>query len=157
MEFEFWYTAALMVVMTFFLITEWLEVEVTLFSILLLLVAGEVIDLSSEAKDFRVGDYVACSGITASHSDVVNVPINLCVKLKPDADLKQAAYNTLGAIALQGVRQADLRLGETCAVIGLGLLGQLTCLLLKVSGVQVIGIDIDPEMVKLGKSNCLPL
>jgi polar amino acid transport system substrate-binding protein len=77
------------------------------------------------------------------------VPVNLCVKLHGDADLKQASYNTLGAIAMQGVRQADLRLGETCAVIGLGLLGQLSSLLLRAAGVKVIGIDIDPVMVTI--------
>ena len=100
---------------------------------------------------FSVGDLVACGGVgVASHAEVVCVPANLCVKLEQNADLKQAAYNTLGAIALQGVRQADLRLGETCAVIGLGLLGQLTGLLLRASGVRVVGIDIDPAMVNIG-------
>ena len=83
--------------------------------------------------------------------------MNLCVKLAPDADLKQAAYNTLGAIAMQGVRQADMRLGETCAVIGLGLLGQLTCLLLKASGVRVVGIDVNPAMVEIASKNCCDL
>ena len=102
---------------------------------------GRVIDVGSDAQSFAVGDLVACGGLMASHAEVVAVPVNLCVKLEPDADLKQAAYNTLGAIALQGVRQADLRLGETCAVIGMGLLGQLTALLLKASGVRVAGID----------------
>ena len=75
---------------------------------------------------------MACGGVgAANHAEIVCVPANLCVKLEQNANLKQAAYNTLGAIALQGVRQADLRLGETCAVIGLGLLGQLTALLLR--------------------------
>jgi polar amino acid transport system substrate-binding protein len=119
--------------------------------------AGEVIDLSTEAKGFKVGDLVACGGFTASHSEVVSVPVNLCVKLKPDADLKQASYNTLGAIAMQGVRQADNRLGETCTIIGLGLLGQLTALLLKAAGVRVIGIDIDPEMVSIARHQCVDL
>ena len=101
---------------------------------------------------------MACGGLTAaSHAEVVSVPVNLCVKLKQDADLKQAAYNTLGAIALQGVRQADLRLGETCAVIGLGLLGQLTALLLRASGIRVVGIDIDPAMVSIAGKHCLDL
>ena len=119
--------------------------------------AGEIIDVSSEIKGFNIGDLVACGGLTASHSEIVNVPVNLCVKLESDADLKQASYNTLGAIALQGVRQADLRLGESCAIIGLGLLGQLSGLLLKASGVRVIGIDIDPEMVNIAGKHCLDL
>ncbi|MBW2062858.1 MAG: bi-domain-containing oxidoreductase [Deltaproteobacteria bacterium] len=119
--------------------------------------AGEVIDVAPGIIELNVGDLVACGGLSACHAEVVNVPVNLCVKLKPDADLKQAAYNTLGAIALQVVRQADLRLGETCAVIGLGLLGQLTCLLLRASGVRVVGLDIDQAMVDMATKHCADL
>jgi len=78
-------------------------------------------------------------------------------KLEVESHLKMATYNTLGAIALQGVRQADLRLGETCAVIGMGLLGQLTAVLLSASGVKVIGIDINQELVELGRNHCLDI
>ena len=118
---------------------------------------GEVIDVSPDVRGFSMGDLVACGGLSASHSEVVTVPANLCVQLKSDTDLKQAAYNTLGAIALQGVRQADPRLGEICAIIGLGLLGQLTALLLRASGVKTVGIDIDPAMVDIAGKYCLDL
>ena len=113
--------------------------------------AGEVIGVAHDVTGFNVGDMVACGGLSASHAEVVSVPRNLCVRLEPDADLKAAAYNTLGAIAMQAVRQAELRLGETCAVIGLGLLGQLTGQLLRASGVKVVGIDIDADMVRLAE------
>lgn len=119
--------------------------------------AGEVVGVGEGVTEFSVGDRVACGGLSASHAEIIAAPVNLCVRLHDDADLKQAAYNTLGAIALQGVRQADLRLGETCAVIGLGLLGQLSSLLLRASGVRVIGIDIDPAMVKIAGKNCTDL
>jgi polar amino acid transport system substrate-binding protein len=115
---------------------------------------GEVMEVSSDVQNFQVCDLVACGGLTACHAEVVSVPVNLCVRLEKDADLKQAAYNTLGAIALQGVRQADLRLGETCAVIGLGLIGQLAALLLKASGVRVIGVDISGDMVDMAAKHC---
>lgn len=115
--------------------------------------SGIVIGLGKGVSNFSIGDKVACAGGSANHSEIVAVPQNLCVKLLPDADLKKAAYNTLGAIALQGIRQADLRLGESCAVIGLGLLGQITCLLLRAGGNKVIGIDINPEMVRLTKAH----
>lgn len=111
--------------------------------------AGEVIAVASDVTSFRVGDLVACGGNTAVHAEVVSVPVNLCVKLDPSVSLQHAAFTTLGAVALQGVRQADLRLGENCAVIGLGLLGQLTLQLLRASGVRAIGIDLDPRMVAL--------
>lgn len=113
--------------------------------------AGEVIEIAPDVTTFSVGDFVACGGNSASHAEVASVPINLCTKLPTDVNLRDASYNTLGAIALQGIRQADLRLGETCAVIGLGLLGHLTCLLLKASGIRVIGIDINPVMVEMAK------
>ncbi|MBK9319308.1 MAG: zinc-binding alcohol dehydrogenase [Bacteroidetes bacterium] len=87
------------------------------------------------------------------HAEVVVVPVNLCVKLGDATPLKEAAFTTVGAIALQGVRQADLKLGESCAVIGLGLVGQITLQLLQASGVKVFGIDIDSKQVALAAEN----
>jgi threonine dehydrogenase-like Zn-dependent dehydrogenase len=121
---------------------------------------GEVLEVAGDVSQFQIGDYVACGGLTACHAEVVSVPVNLCVKiflnpvLNTEKHLKMAAYNTLGAIAMQGVRQADMRLGESCAVIGLGLLGQLTCSLLRASGIRVIGLDIDEAAVVNARVHC---
>lgn len=116
--------------------------------------AGEVIETGEGVDGFLPGDFVACAGVGyANHAEIVAVPVNLCVKLKSGENLNLAAYNTLGAIALQSVRQADLRLGETCAVIGLGLLGQITGLILKASGVQVIGVDVSESPVQLAREH----
>jgi len=119
--------------------------------------AGEVIDVAPDVTGFKVGDLVAGAGLTACHAEIVNVPAQLCVPLEKDADLRQAAYNTLGSIAFQGVRQADLRIGESCAVIGLGLLGQITALILRAGGIRVAGIDIDPAMVEIAVRRCADL
>ncbi|MCL5279665.1 MAG: bi-domain-containing oxidoreductase [Planctomycetes bacterium] len=117
--------------------------------------AGEVIEIGAGVEGFATGDKVACAGAGyASHAEIVCVPQSLSVKLPPTADLKLASYNTLGAIALQGIRQADLRLGESCAVIGLGLLGQLACLMLRASGVKTLGIDIDSFAVDVARDHC---
>ena len=116
--------------------------------------AGEVIELGEGVTSFKKGDKVACAGVGyANHAEIISVPVNLTVKLNNNANLKDAAYNTLGAIAMQGVRQADMRLGETCVIIGLGLLGQITALILKASGVNVIGIDVSESTVSLAKAN----
>ena len=116
--------------------------------------AGEVIEVGAGVTEFEVGDKVACAGAGyANHAEIVSVPINLCVKLDTNTNLKDAAYNTLGAISMQGVRQADLRLGESCVIIGLGLLGQLAALILKASGVTVIGIDVSEAAVKQAVEN----
>ena len=118
--------------------------------------AGEVIEVGDGVTEFEVGDKVACAGVGyANHAEIVSVPINLCVKLDANTNLKDAAYNTLGAISMQGVRQADMRLGESCVVIGLGLLGQLAALILKASGVTVIGIDVSEAAVKQAVDNAV--
>lgn len=115
--------------------------------------AGEVIAVASDVKDFRIGDLVACGGNSAVHAEVVAVPVNLCVKLPSGIDIREASFATLGAIAMQGIRQADLRLGENAVVIGLGLIGQLTIQMLNAAGIRTIGIDIDDRMVKLAIAN----
>ncbi|MEI2758898.1 MAG: bi-domain-containing oxidoreductase [Bacteroidia bacterium] len=111
--------------------------------------AGEIIAVAPDVTEFRVGDLVACGGNSAVHAEVIAVPVNLCVKLNDKIALQHACFTTLGAIALQGIRQADLRLGENCVVIGLGLVGQLTVQMLKAGGIKTIGIDIDQRMVDL--------
>ena len=116
--------------------------------------SGEVIAIGEGVTKYAVGDLVACAGVGyANHAEIVSVPVNLCVKVHSRKVMRDASYNTLGAIAMQGVRQANLNLGETCVVVGLGLLGQLTCLLLKASGVHVIGVDISQSAVDFSLKN----
>ena len=62
-----------------------------------------------------------------------------------EVPLDEAAFATLGAVALHGIRTAEAKLGDMVAVIGLGLLGQLTVQLLKAAGCRVVGMDIDPS------------
>lgn len=103
---------------------------------------------------FKVGDRVACAGQDyASHSEVVSIPQNLVVKIPDNVSFEDASYTTLGAIALQGVRQANPTLGENICVIGLGLLGQITTQLLKANGCNVFGIDLSPNLIELAKKS----
>lgn len=114
--------------------------------------AGVVEHVGRGAEEFRVEDRVACAGAGyASHAHAVFVPKNLTVPIPDNVSFEDASYVTLGAIALQGVRIAEVQLGERIAVIGLGLLGQLTVQILKASGCQVIGIDLDPSKIALAR------
>lgn len=114
--------------------------------------AGTVIAVGEQVRDLSVGDRVACAGAGyASHAEVLFVPQNLCSRLPADAPFEAACYATVGAIALHGIRQSEARLGEAVAVIGLGLLGQLTVQMLKAAGCRVLGIDIDPAACELAK------
>lgn len=114
--------------------------------------AGVVEAVGPGVDDIEVGQLVACAGAGyANHAERVWVPKNLVVPVPDGVVADEAAFATLGAIALQGVRQADVRLGETVAVIGLGILGQLTVQLLRAAGVQPIGIDVDAARVALAE------
>jgi NADPH:quinone reductase-like Zn-dependent oxidoreductase len=106
--------------------------------------AGVVLAMGKDVSGLSVGDRVACAGQNyASHAEIVSVPKHLCVKIPDGVSFEDASFVTLGAIALQGVRQAEPRLGDRVAVIGLGLIGQLTVQLLKASGCRVLGSDLD--------------
>ena len=113
--------------------------------------AGEVIAVAKGVKGFSIGDRVACVGNTAVHAEVITVPANLCVRIPYDVDLKHAAFTTLGAVAMQGVRRAHMDLGSNCVVIGLGLVGLLTLQLLEAAGVQFIGVDVDMDRIILAR------
>ena len=114
--------------------------------------AGVVLEVGEGVTGFAVGDRVACAGQNyASHAEVVFVPQNLCVKLPDAVAFDDAAYVTVGAIALQGVRQADPKLGDIVAVIGLGLVGQLTVQLLRANGCRVLAADPDAEKQALAR------
>ncbi|MGH9847323.1 MAG: bi-domain-containing oxidoreductase, partial [Blastocatellia bacterium] len=115
--------------------------------------AGVVREVGRGAEEFAAGDRVACAGMNyASHAETIFVPKNLAVRIPAGVSFDDAAFVTLGAIALQGVRTAEVKLGDAVAVIGLGLLGQLTAQILKAAGCRVIGIDLDASKIELATS-----
>jgi predicted dehydrogenase len=73
------------------------------------------------------------------------------VKVPDEVGFDEAAFTTVCSIAMQGVRQADVRVGEQVVVIGLGLIGLLTVQLLKASGCRVIGMDVAPRNFELAQ------
>ena len=118
--------------------------------------AGKVVAIAADVKGMKVGDRVACAGgVQAFHAGVVCVPQNLCAMLPDDVSTEHGAYATIGAIALQGIRQADVRVGERVLVVGLGLVGQLTVQMLKASGCQVAGADVSPRQIALAETSRL--
>jgi len=112
--------------------------------------AGVVTD--TDITEFSVGDRVACGGAGyASHAEYVSVPKNLCVKIPDNVSFRDASFTTIGAIAMQGIRNAEVTVGEKIAVIGLGLIGLLTVQIAKAAGCKVYGIDVDPKKIELAR------
>src|SRR6266704_3573756 len=112
--------------------------------------AGVVLEAGEGVRDLAPGTRVAAAGAGyASHAEVVSVPANLCVPLPDAVPSGAAAFATVGAIALQGIHQADVQPGSRVAIIGLGLVGQLAARLLTAYGCDVIGVDRDSAMLDL--------
>lgn len=112
--------------------------------------AGTVVASLDQNGIYKPGDRVACAGQDyASHAEIVSVPQNLVARIPDNVSSEEAAFTTLGSIALQGIRQADPTIGEKVCVIRLGLLGQITCQILKANGCAVLGIDLDDRLVNL--------
>jgi predicted dehydrogenase/threonine dehydrogenase-like Zn-dependent dehydrogenase len=113
--------------------------------------AGTILDVGGGVTDLQPGDRVACAGAGyAAHAEIVSVPRNLVARiLKPGPqrvepiDFEEAAFATLGAIALHGLRLAEPQIGETVAIIGLGLVGLLAVQLARAAGCTVLGMDPD--------------
>jgi predicted dehydrogenase/threonine dehydrogenase-like Zn-dependent dehydrogenase len=115
--------------------------------------AGTIVALGNDMDGFTVGQRVACAGGGyAVHAEYNVVPRNLLTQLPDSVNFESAAFTTLGAIALHGFRLAQPQIGETVAVIGLGLLGLLTGQIASAAGCRVMGIDVDPHRVSLAAS-----
>ena len=117
--------------------------------------AGVVVEVApADGEEFKVGDRVACAGSGyASHGEVVSVPQNLCIKIPDNVSFEAGSFIAIGGIALESIRLANPLLGDRVAVIGLGLLGQITVQLLRANGCHVFGIDISEEKVKMALEN----
>ena len=114
--------------------------------------SGTVIEIGEGITDLNIGDRVACAGANyAVHAEFACVPRLLVAKIPQQSTVsfEDAAFTTLGAVALHGVRIAEVKLGDVVAVIGLGLVGQLTVQILKAAGCRVLGMDIATERVEL--------
>ena len=112
--------------------------------------AGTIVLLGGEMEGFKVGQRVACAGGGyAVHAEYNVVPRNLLTPLPDSVDFESAAFTTLGAIALHGFRLAGPQIGDTVAVIGMGLLGLLAGQIAVAAGCQMLGIEVDPQRVSL--------
>jgi predicted dehydrogenase/threonine dehydrogenase-like Zn-dependent dehydrogenase len=116
--------------------------------------SGFIMAIGNGVKDLKIGDRVACAGAgIANHAEYVDVPENLIVRIPNELGFQEASTVALGAIAMQGVRRADITLGEYVVIFGLGNIGQLALQISKNAGCRVIGIDLDERRLRIGKEN----
>jgi predicted dehydrogenase/threonine dehydrogenase-like Zn-dependent dehydrogenase len=112
--------------------------------------SGTVLAAGKNAPEFAAGQRVACAGAEyAHHAEAVYVPKNLAVAVPDNVSLDQAAFATIGAIAMQGFRRGGMQLGETACVVGLGLLGQILVRILRAAGINAVGVDLSRARCEL--------
>ena len=70
------------------------------------------------------------------------MPRTLAVHIPDSVPTDAAALTTIGAIAMQGLRQAGIVFGETVAIIGAGLLGVLAIQMARAAGCRVVAVDL---------------
>jgi predicted dehydrogenase/threonine dehydrogenase-like Zn-dependent dehydrogenase len=115
--------------------------------------AGMVVEAGPEARSLVPGDRVAIAGGGfANHAELDVVPALLCARMPQAVSFEQAAFATLGAVALNGFRRADAQIGSTIAVIGLGLLGQLAVRIAGAAGCRVLGVDLSEDLARLARA-----
>jgi predicted dehydrogenase len=117
--------------------------------------AGVVLAVGEGVTGFAIGDNVASNG---PHAEIVCIAQTLCARIPDDVTFADASFTPLAAIALQGIRLADPKLGDRVAVIGLGLIGLMAVQMLKANGCDVLAIDVDERKMamarKFGASAC---
>ena len=113
---------------------------------------GVVTEVGLGAEEFHVGQLVAAAGNEfALHAEYNWIPVNLCAAVPDGVAPEHAAFSTVGAIAMHGVRRAEVQLGDSAVVIGLGLVGQLVVRLLLASGVRVFGLDMVEDRCRMAE------
>jgi predicted dehydrogenase len=109
--------------------------------------AGSVLAIGEHVQGFEIGQPVAFAA--SGHAEVAAPFVNHVVPVPTGVDLRQAAFVTVGGIAMQALRRAGIEFGETVAIYGLGLVGQLCARIARAAGCVVVGIDISPAANKL--------
>ena len=110
---------------------------------------GVVLEVGTGVEGFKIGDRVVSNG---AHAEIVCVQKNLCAKIPENVSDEDAAFTVVGAIAMQGVRLSQPTIGECFVITGLGLIGLMAVQILRANGCRVLGLDFDPEKLKLAES-----
>jgi len=111
--------------------------------------AGIVLECGNGVYEFKPGDRVAAVG---PHAGIISVGRNLCARIPEGVSFEQAAYASVAAIGLQGLRLANLALGHRVLIIGMGLIGLMCVAMAKAHGCAVFATDVDPRKLEMARA-----
>lgn len=113
--------------------------------------AGVVVSRHPSVTDIEIGQRVAYGGEGTGHGETIVTGKNLTANIPDSVSFEDACFTTLASIALNGVRTANISLGDRVAVIGLGLVGQLVAQLARLQGAIVMASDLRTERTQLAR------
>ncbi|MFD0712596.1 zinc-binding alcohol dehydrogenase [Paenibacillus sp. GCM10027626] len=116
---------------------------------------GVVDRVGSAVADIKPGQRVACYGVP-THAEYFVANRHHVAAIPDEIDSREAAFAGIASIAIQGMRQADLRFGETVIVLGLGILGQLAAQIAHAAAYQVIAVDMLEERCQIAEKAGIP-
>ena len=105
---------------------------------------GRIEALGEGISDFRIGDRVFYAGKHASLQRFTHGENHQWAYLFPvpdSLDPVDASVGCMAEIAMTAPNVTQLKLGDTVAVFGLGMVGNLAAQLYKLAGARVIGVD----------------
>lgn len=101
---------------------------------------GEVAEVGASVTAVHVGDRIW--GTWGHRSETVQTEERAAARILPlGVDPRVGIFSQIGAIALNVILDADIHVGETVAVFGLGVPGQIVAQLARLNGARVIGVD----------------
>lgn len=116
--------------------------------------SGVVMEVGKNVTDIVAGDKVACAGEgKACHAEFTSIPRNLITKIPPNVDLEDAAFTTVGSIALHGFRRSGAQVGDAIGVLGTGLVGNLTIQVAKAAGCRIVAVDVREDRLQLASQS----
>ena len=112
---------------------------------------GEVVEIGGALEGWADGDIVY--GTWGHRTHAVLEGAYAAPRRKPAAlDPLTAIFSHLGPIALTAILDAQLHVGETVAIFGLGVVGQVVAQLARVSGAQVVGVELSPQRLAMAQA-----
>lgn len=111
---------------------------------------GEILAVGPDVTGLTVGQRVLSF---SRHASLVRCnAARFALPVPADADGTRVVFTRMAGVSITALRASSARAGDTVAVIGLGLVGNLTAQLFQLAGCEVIGFDVSPRRLELARA-----
>ncbi|MCE9589215.1 MAG: zinc-binding dehydrogenase [Planctomycetes bacterium] len=116
---------------------------------------GRIAQVGPKVENLAVGDWVAAFCGSGSHAVYAKAAASLTHKLADPSIAHEAAMFVQPSVGANAINQAQINTGDAVLVHGMGLIGQCTAMLARLRGAYVVGADVAPARIEIGKKHCV--